>query len=107
MGSDNSSASLKDQFNELMLHTYHEAAKLGYRATYFLQMVARLGAVAAAKELVANPTYSSGFTQLWELKRLDLSAEVLILREEFHEFFDDEHRVMAKTKLPEYGYFQR
>jgi hypothetical protein len=47
---------------------------------------------------------TGGFTALWERKRVDLRAGALILREEYHELFDDELREAAEHRLGAYGY---
>jgi len=94
----------EEAFKEGMLKTYREAFKLGYKATYFLRMVNEMGAVPAAKRLIHDPNFSSGFTQLWELKRLDLSVEALVLQPQWQELFDDQDRKAAREKLAKLNY---
>ena len=86
-------------FAKAMLDPYRDALKLGYKASYFLRMLHDLGAVNAAKQLIHNPSFSSGFTQLYELQRLDLSVEAIVLQPQWLELFDDADRKAARKKL--------
>ncbi len=52
----------------------------GYRPSYFLQMLRNYGPVDTAIRLVMAPKFHEGFTKLWELGRLDLTVEAIILR---------------------------
>jgi len=97
--------SQEEQFKEVMLDTYRQAARKGYRATYFLQMIGELGAVETAKQLVMNPTYSSGFAQLLAMGELRISVEAIILRDEFRSMFEEKYLAAAHKKLDEAGYF--
>jgi hypothetical protein len=47
---------------------------------------------------------TEGFEKLWEKRRLDLSVETLVLNTDFKELFTEEERIIAKTRLAEYGY---
>lgn len=89
-----------------MLRIYEQAAELGYRPTRFLQMVQERGGIEAARDLIDRQTPSSGFTRLWELKRLDLSVEALATSNEFRSLFSDEHIDIATKRLVEYEWEQ-
>jgi hypothetical protein len=95
---------LAKRFDEAMLNIYRRAkAEHGYNATYFLQMVMDHGGVETARRLVASdPT--SGFTKLWELGRLDLTAEAHVLLPEFQPLFSEDILQQARVRLAEYGY---
>jgi hypothetical protein len=98
-------AYLKDQFEQDMVAIYETAKKkLKYNASYFIQMVEDYGGQRAAQKLLATPEPSSGFTVLWEHKRLDLSVEALVLRDEYRSLFTDEERAIARDRLEQYGY---
>jgi hypothetical protein len=56
-----------------MRDIFMEATKIGYRPTEFLRMVDREGALPTAKRLIISSAPSSGFTRLWELRRLNLT----------------------------------
>ncbi len=95
---------LEAQFHEAMLRIYEEAAKLGYRPTYFMKMVQSSGGVEAARSLLGTKAPADGFTRLWELDRLDLSVEAVALKSEYHELFSAEQLASAAQRLSEYGY---
>ena len=97
-------SAMNQRFTDAMMHTYHAALKLGYKASYFLRMVIDLGAVPAAKQLIHDPKFSSGFMQLWELNALGLTVEALVLKDEWRELFDDRDRKAAKEKLDKLNY---
>ena len=75
-----------------------------YNPTRFLQMLERSGPVNTAVDLVMAPTYHEGFTKLWELGRLDLTVEAIILREPFNKLFSQQVLSTARSKLEKLGY---
>jgi 5-methylcytosine-specific restriction protein A len=95
---------LQLQFHKEMLNIYEEARKIGYNASRFKQMVANQGGYVVAKKLINNNTPSDGFVSLWELGRLDLTVEALILKEEYRPLFSDEERELVINRLKEYGF---
>lgn len=95
---------LENRFHKEMINTYLEAKKLKYNAAYFLQMVTDKGGYMAAKQLVHTDTPSEGFTKLWQLKRLDLSVEVLVLKPEYQSLFTNEERQICIDRLRKYEY---
>ena len=97
----------EDGFHEAMIGIYHAAATLGYRAPYFLRMVQERGGLGAAKHLLSGPDPQSGFTRLWELRRLDLSMEALVLEERWSGLFTEDECRTARARLEAYGYAAR
>ncbi len=95
---------LEQQFHEQMLETYRQAAAQGYHATYFLRMVQERGGVQAARDLLDAPSTSDGFTRLWELGRLDIAVEAIVLRPEFQPLFTSEQLAIARRRLRDVGY---
>ena len=91
-------------FHQEMLDTCREAAKLGYRPTRFLQMVNQDGGVATAHRLLATGGPADGLTRLWELGRLDISLEAIMLKLEYRSLFSDEERSIARERLTEIRY---
>ncbi len=87
-----------------MVNIYHDAAALGYRPTYFLQMVSEHGGVTAAKRLLQATEHQSGLTRLYELGRLDISAEYLVVQDRWKALFSDEERKKARERLLDYGF---
>lgn len=90
---------LDRRFDAAMLNIYHEASRLGYRPTRFLEMVREHGGVEAARLLLANPEAQSGLTELWLLGRPDLSMEHLVTSEGFASLFSDDERRKARERL--------
>jgi hypothetical protein len=67
-------------------------------------MVDREGAVPTAKRLIMSSTPSSGFTRLWELKRLDLTVEALALRVPWRQLFTEVELKKARQRLDQLNY---
>ncbi len=96
---------IERKFNNEMINIYKRADKeIGYRATRFLQMLSEKGGINTAISLVSKEGGTEGFAVLWENKRLDLSVEALVLRDEFSELFSDEIWKVCKERLEQYGY---
>ena len=93
------------RFESAMVDIYRRAKnEVGYNATYFLRVVQEHGGLAAAKRLLVGDVAQSGLMKLWELSRLELSMEALVVRPEFRDLFSPEEVEMARTRLREYGY---
>ena len=96
---------LENQFHQAMIDIYLAAKReCNYNATYFIQMVDRLGGVETARRLLASNAPQAGFTVLWECGRLDLSVEAHVLKSEFSSLFNAEERHISRSRLAEYGY---
>jgi hypothetical protein len=98
---------LEEQFHEEVLRAWREASELGYHANRLLERVHEHGALLTAHELLASPLEHEGLNRLWELERLDLSIEALVLEPRFAPLFSDEERRHASTVLKRYGYEPR
>jgi hypothetical protein len=93
------------KFHQAMVQIYETAKRdLGYNATRFLKMVSQDGGLATAKRLLRSDTPSDGFTTLWEHRRLDLTVEAHVLRDEFAALFTDDDREHARERLEQYGW---
>lgn len=95
---------IEEKFHTAMICIYEDAKKAGYNASYFLRMVSDLGGVETAYRLIMANKPSDGFTNLWELGRLDLSVEALILAPEWEYLFGEEERAFARKRLEAYAY---
>ena len=71
----------------------------GYRPSYFLQMLGNYGPVDTAIRLVTAPKFHEGFVRLWELSRLDLTVEAIILRDPYNQLFTKEVLEKARERL--------
>ncbi len=84
-----------------MMRAYEEAKKLGYNAVRFYQMLRKDGGVETAKALLAKHETQAGLAGVWEIGRLDLSMESIVLEERFRALFNDAERNEAKRRLDE------
>ncbi len=93
------------EFHQAMKEVYERAKReAGYTATYFIQMVAERGGLETAKSLVNSSTPSQGFTALWELSRLDLTVEAVVLDPRFSHLFTSGELQTARRRLADYDY---
>ena len=78
--------------------------KYGYYPRFFLDMIANIGAVETAKQLVNSSKPSEGYTRLWELGVLQYSVENQIQDERWNDLFTDKEREKARKRLSDYGF---
>ena len=96
---------LEARFQLEMVGIYERAKKeCNYNATRFLQMVTDSGGLGAAKALLRAPDISDGFTALWELGRLDLTIEAVVVRDPWNTLFTDQELAVARKRLSDLGY---
>ncbi|MFJ8242532.1 HNH endonuclease [Bacillus tropicus] len=93
---------LQKELHKALLKAAKSAKDIGYNPHVFNQMLATEGGYSVAKKLIHKT--STGFEKLWELNRLDLSTEAVILQKEFRPLFTEEEQEIAKTRLREFGY---
>ena len=62
------------------------------------------GGLKTAKILIHQNAVTTGFIRLWELKRLDLSIEALVLKEKYHDLFTDKERKVCIDRLNQYQF---
>lgn len=98
--------SLIENFDAAMMGIYHRAlSEAGYRASIFLNMLHKLRGLETARRLIHSPAVSDGYIALWELGRLDLTVEALIIENTYwHELFSDEELAICRNRLREYRY---
>jgi hypothetical protein len=53
-----------------------------------------------------DPKFHEGFIKLWELGRLDLTVEAIILRNPFNPLFSREVLNTARVRLEQLGYIE-
>lgn len=98
---------LEKAFEEAMLDTAEVSKGYKYNPTYFVQMVYEHGGVGAAKRLLAKPEPSEGLFKLWEIERLDISMEAIVLQPQFAPLFTSEELAEARRRLEALGYFRQ
>lgn len=96
-------------FDQAMFNIYRRAKdEAGYTATIFLGMISDRGGLPTAKTLINSPRPSDGYTALYELKRLDLTVEAMVLETpEWHDLFTEDELRRARRRLVQYGYQAR
>ncbi|WP_235851995.1 HNH endonuclease [Niallia nealsonii] len=95
---------LKRELHNDMFNIYNKAKSIGYNATKFRQMLAGKEGYLVAKSFIYSKSPTDGFTSLWELKRLDLTVEALVLNPKYVSLFTEEERCIVRDRLAEYGY---
>ena len=96
---------LEEEFHEEMLNIYERAKReCGYNATRFLQSVREIGGLAAARQWLAQAKPQEGLFRLWEIGRLDISMEALVLRKQFRELFTEGELSSARKRLRDLNY---
>ncbi len=96
---------LEAEFHQAMTSIYQRAkSEAGYVATRFIQIVSEHGGLDTARQLLASPAVSDGFTALWEAKRLDLTVEAHVLDPRFRELFTPNELRIAEERLVAHGY---
>ena len=96
---------IEARFHQEVLSVYTKAKdECHYNATRFLQMVSDQGGLQVAKSLLHAEGYSEGLTALWELGRLDITMEAVVIQQPWCELFTDEELATARTRLQELGY---
>ncbi len=91
-------------FHDALMDATRECKRLRYNPAYAPRMVVELGAVGACKRLPEESEVSEGFTRLWELRRLDLTVEAVVLRPEFASLFSPDERAVARQRLESVGF---
>jgi hypothetical protein len=76
----------------------------GYNPTYWVRMVHEHGAVQAAKLLLRASNAQEGLFRLWELKRLDMSIEAMVIDPQYGSLFSEEERKLARKRLDDLGF---
>jgi hypothetical protein len=94
-------AQLIKQFERALRRGVQRCQKLGYNPTYFIQMLDERGAVGAARQLLAAPAVSEGFTRLWELGHLELTVEAIVVDGEYEPLFTPTELKTARRRLDE------
>jgi hypothetical protein len=94
---------LERRFAAAMHGIYINAKAIGYPASDFLHMLNTQGAMITAQSLVMRSSPSSGFTALWERKRLDLTVEALVVEQPWRALFSPELLAAAQKRLDAYS----
>jgi hypothetical protein len=80
-----------------------QTVDLGYDPASFVELI-DLGPTAACRKLINDEPPSEWFTRLYELKRLDLSIEALVLQMPYRASFTVDVQNKARGRLQDHGY---
>lgn len=102
----NPASALLAEFDEAMHGIYRRALKeAGYKANIFLDMLFANGGLETARRLIHSTQVSTGYTALWERKRLDLTVEALVRdNAKWHSLFTPDELAICRKRLALYGY---
>jgi hypothetical protein len=93
------------EFHEAMVNVYRLAkVECNYDATRFIQMVAAHGGLETAHRLLSDPNLQTGFVELWQCGRLDLTVEFLVLQPKWRDLFTDAECQNARQRLIAHGF---
>jgi len=96
---------LEEDLEKEFINTIKEANELNAKinATNVRTYIQNYGAIGGASRLIKVGTdkLHSGLLKLWEIKRLDLSFESIILKEKYQVLFDKEILEKARQRLDE------
>jgi hypothetical protein len=99
---------MEKEFHKDIVAIYEKAKnECRYIATRFIQMVAEKGGLSAAKELIIKDGDTYGFGKLYDLHRLDLSVEALVLKEKYSSLFSDFEKRKCSERLKKYGHEEK
>jgi hypothetical protein len=92
-----STADLAARFERRLRRIYETARDdMHYDARHFIRLLESVGAVEAAREVLANPAIVGGLAELAAAGRNDLSIEAVILERSFAPLFTTEELIVAR-----------
>lgn len=98
---------LKRELRERYISTYNECKKFKYFPRAFLDMVvSNEDIIEVTRRLIHKEGGTSGFTTLFENKRMDLSVEKIVLESRYRELFTCEDLQAAYNRLKQFEYNQ-
>jgi hypothetical protein len=91
---------LADAFDLEMRSLYNTIRRsCGYTPSYFRKMLAQHGGLQTAKILLARPTISSGFGELWMRGATEMTVEALVIESPWCALFSPEELHTAESRL--------
>lgn len=96
---------LEEKFHREMLSGDETLRKdHGYNAAYYRQLVHQCGGLEAAHRLLQSRDAQAGLFKLWELGRLDLSMENLVLQPKYASLFTEDELKIARKRLEDLNF---
>jgi hypothetical protein len=99
--SEQSDPDLLRRLRRAVNETYETLSRMGFGDREGLD---EYGAVAMTHRHLKSKFASASFTRLWEMGRLEISIEAIVLRREFRQLYSDEELRVARERLSNKGY---
>lgn len=93
-----------EDFTQHLMDAVREAEALGYEPKRFKAMLRGDGGFDTVKSILEAGKPSEGFTRLWELNRLDLTCEAIIVQSKWRPYFDVDLVARAERLLRQSGF---
>jgi hypothetical protein len=93
-----------EEFTNFLRDAVRQAEALKYNPTRFKGMIEADGGYETVKRILASGKPSDGFMKLWELGRLDLTCEAIIVESKWRQHFDDDLIERAERLLRDSRY---
>jgi hypothetical protein len=99
--SERNDAELLKRLRRTVNETYDALSHMGFGDREGLD---EYGAVAMTHRHLKSKFTSGSFTRLWEMGRLELSIEAIVLRPEFRVLYSEEELTVARERLSNKGF---
>jgi len=93
-----------EEFTQHLWAAVREAESAGYDPRRFKTMLDTDGGFDTVKRILESGKPSDGFTRLWELKRLNLTCEAIIVESKWRGYFGDDLLARSERLLRQSGY---
>lgn len=93
-----------EEFTAYLREAVRQAEQLKYFPNRFKGMLNADGGYETVNRILASGKPSEGFTKLWELGRLDLTCEAIIVETKWRSYFDEALLDRAEKLLRQMGY---
>ena len=96
---------MEQKLTALLLQCAEEAEQIGIRSPRYVQSLQKLGGVSVCKAFLKRGVVSDTFDELIQAGRPDLTAEAVLVKQEFSFLFTDDEINACFAVLCDAGYF--
>jgi len=97
---------LENELKEDLLKAWEESGKIDKKlqSIFILDFIENYGAIGACKRLMSTglEQIQNGFIKMWELNRIDLTFESIIVKDKYKNLLDDKTINMATERLKKF-----
>lgn len=97
---------LENELKEDLLKAWEESGKIDKKlqSIFILDFIENYGAIGACKRLMSTglERIQNGFIKMWELSRIDLTFESIIVKDKYKNLLDDKTINMATERLKKF-----